>query len=276
MGAMMPILPEDEQVRGGVYLCQTGPCVSCGSCCGLYNVRGLSREGLRAVLVDRTRAFAAVPRSIDAILSFEQERLAREGDDSPIPDFHHCVFVGLIRDGGERVGCLLHPLADGNAGVDWRGLSFYGGAACKHFFCPTYDLLEARWKRLVRHAVDDWYAYGLIIPEHRLLAALLEAVEVRLGCELDQDDLSPNGQAALAELLCVKLDWQFRAPDTPLAWNFFSTRQTERPGFEADQPGDPLLLQVLRELNTLPENTAPALEHIEKLLDRTVAALSPK
>jgi hypothetical protein len=272
---MMPILPEDEQVRGGVYLCQTGPCTSCGSCCGLYNIRGLSREGLRAVLDERTRAFASVPRTIDAILAFEQERLALEGCDYPIPDFHHCAFVGLIRDGGERVGCLLHPLADGNAGVDWRGLSFYGGAACKHFFCPTYDRLEARWKRLVRHVVDDWYAYGLTIPEHRLLAALLGALEARLGHELAPEGLSPDGQSALAELLRVKIDWPLRGPDTPLAWNFFSTHRTERPGLDDGQSAD-MLLQALCELDTLPEHAAPALARLDELLSRTVSALSRK
>jgi hypothetical protein len=80
----------------------------------------------------------------------------------------------------------------------------------------------------------------------------------------------------LAELLRVKLDWPLRGPDTPLAWNFFSTQRTERPGFDANQPGDPLLLQALRELDTLPENTAPALERLEKLLDRAVASLSRK
>lgn len=275
MGAMMPILPEDEQVRGGVYLCQTGPCTSCGSCCGLYNVCGLSREGLRSVLIQRTEAFARVPRSIDAILAFEQERLDIEGRDHPIPDFHHCVFVGLIRDGGERVGCLLHPMADGNAGVDWRGLSFYGGAACKHFFCPTYDLLEARWKRLVRQVVDDWYAYGLIIPEHRLLAALLGAVETRLGRELAPDTLSPDGRTALEGLLRVKLDWPLRDADTPQAWNFFSTHRTERPGLDAVQPADPLL-QALHELDTRPEHATQALGRLEELLDRTVSALSRK
>jgi hypothetical protein len=272
----MPILPEDEQVRGKAYLCQTGPCVSCGSCCGLYNLVGLSREGLRSVLAQRTETFAAVPRTIDALLAFEQGRLALEGNDSPIQDFHHCVFVGLIRDGGERVGCLLHPLADGNRGVDWRGLSFYGGAACKHFFCPTYDQLEARWKRLVRDVVDDWYAYGLIIPEHRILAALLGTVEDRLGRELDPDALSREGLMALADLLRVKLDWPFRSADTPLAWNFFSTRRTERPQFDTEQPGDPLLLQALRELDTLPEHAVPALGRLEQLLDRAVTALSQK
>lgn len=123
----MPALPEDEQVRGHVYLCQTGPCVSCGSCCGLYNMADLSRERLHAILCARTDSFAAVPRSIDGILAFEEERMRIEGGPAPTKHFHHCVFVGLIRDEGERVGCLLHPLALDNRGIDWRGLSFTAG-----------------------------------------------------------------------------------------------------------------------------------------------------
>ena len=98
----MPNLPEDEQVRGQVYLCQTGPCVSCGSCCGLYNMADLSRERLLAILAERTDSFGAVPRTIDGILAFEQERLQRT--DHPVADFHHCVFVGLIPGEEEQIG----------------------------------------------------------------------------------------------------------------------------------------------------------------------------
>lgn len=275
MGAIMPILPEDEQVRGGVYLCQTGQCVSCGSCCGLYNIRGLSRAGLRAVLDDRTRAFASVPRRIDDILAFEQERLDLEGRDHPIPDFHHCVFVGLIRDGGERVGCLLHPLADGNAGVDWRGLSFYGGAACKHFFCPTYDLLDARRKRLVRDVVDDWYAYGLIIPEHRFLDAVLGELEDRLGAALRPEEMDEDARAAVRDVLRLKIDWPLRDPQTPLARNFFSTRDTERPA--RSYPQIPSRLgEVLRELDTPATNALAGAETLSALLDRAVSLLARK
>jgi len=269
----MPILPEDEQVRGGVYLCQTGPCVSCGSCCGLYNVPGLSRQRLRAVLDDRTRAFAAVPRTIDAILAFERHRLEHEGTDYPTDDFHHCVFVGLIDDGGERVGCLLHPLALGNGGVDWRGLSFYGGAACKHFFCPTYDNLEPRWKRLVRALLEDWYEYGLVIPEHRFLAAVLEELEARLGFSLDVEELREDGKNAIRNILRLKLDWPWRAPHAPLAWNFFSTRSTERPPF-AGETGDTRLDAIMRELDTLPEHAAEACGTLGALFAQAEAALA--
>lgn len=270
----MPTLPEDELVRGQVYLCQTGSRVSCGSCCGLYNMADLSRERLRAVLAERTELFAEVPRTVDAILAFEQQRMRAE-DGPPIADFHHCVFVGLIRDGGERVGCLLHPLASGNGGIDWRGLSFYGGAACKHFFCPSYDELEARFKRVAREVLDDWYEYGLIIPEHRFLQAALGAVESRLGLALDAAAVGPNGKRALAELLRLKLTWPYRDRGKPLALNFFSTRETARPVLLCDI-GDPRIHRILHELDTCPEHAQAAQARVRELLDRTAHALRPK
>jgi hypothetical protein len=273
----MPILPEDEQVRGGVYLCQTGACVSCGSCCGLYNIPGLSRDRLRAILAERTGSFAGTPRTIDAILTFEQDRLRVEGSDFPIPDFHHCVFVGLIQDGGERIGCLLHPLALGNGGVDWRGLSFYGGAACKYFFCPTYDELEPRYKRITREVLDDWYEYGLIIPEHRFLAALLGAVEDRLGAALDPERLCQEGRATLAELLRLKLSWPFRDRQAPLAWNFFSTKETHRLSLLGPEHAqDPGLRLLLHELETLPEHAEVAQRLLRDLLGRAADAVARK
>jgi hypothetical protein len=266
----MPARAEDSQVRGGVYLCQIGTCVSCGGCCGLYNRANLTRASLHAILAERTRDFARVPRTIDAILAFEQERLRIEGADAPMPDFHHCVFVGLIHDDGERVGCLLHPLARGNQGVDWRGLSFYGGAACKHFFCPTYDELEPRFKRMAREALDDWYAYGLIIPEHRFLAAVFGLLETALDRALDPDR---DDASLLRSLLLLRLDWPFGDPARPLGWNFFSTRQTERPDIPGAETRAPCVHAVLRELGTLPELAGRAALFLEEKIRDTALSL---
>ena len=36
----------DHRTPGEVYLCQISSTVSCGACCGLYNVKNLSREKL--------------------------------------------------------------------------------------------------------------------------------------------------------------------------------------------------------------------------------------
>ncbi len=273
----MIMLPEDARVPGGVYLCQAGPNLSCGGCCGLYNMTGLSREGLRAILLERTERFADVPRTVDDILAFEQERLVREGADYPIADFHHCVFVGLIQDDGERIGCLLHPLATGNKGVDWRGLSFYGGAACKLFFCPSYHEGDAPWKRAAREVIEDWFEYGLVAPEYRLNQALFEEVEARAGRPIDPDSLDPDLKSALAALFRVKVDWPFRAPATPLAWNFFSTKDTARPDLPAQiLVNAPRMRAILRELDTPPEQATAAAAMAEERIERVVEALRRK
>ncbi|NLW82399.1 MAG: hypothetical protein GXY42_12130 [Desulfovibrionales bacterium] len=273
MKITMPILSEDEQVRGGVYLCQVGNRISCGSCCGLYNLRGVTREGLRQLLLQRAAEFAKVPRKIDAILGFALDRSVLEGQDHPVPEFHHCVFAGMITNDGERIGCMLHPLAAGNCGVDWRGLSFYGGAACRLYFCPTYAELEPRWKLLVRAGLEDWFEYGLIIPEHRFIAAALGALEARLQRTIGLSVLSDHSLTAVARLLRTRLDWPFRNPDAPLAWNFFSTRLTDRPECDAGPSIDPLIGRMLRELDTLPKHAREAAMLLEELLARTASAI---
>lgn len=271
----MTIVSEDD-VRGGVYLCQVGGSVSCGGCCGLYNIRDLQRERLRTTLAKRTAEFAHIPRNVAAILAFAQDRMSAEGSDHPLLDLHHCVFVGLIQDGGERVGCLLHPLATGNRGVDWRGLSFYGGAACKYFFCPTYDHLQPRWKHVVRAVIDDWYAYGLIIPEHRFISAVLGAVEERLGRPLDLRTMPTESKSAIARLLTFRIDWPFRKENTHAAWNFFSTKDTDRPERLGDVRHPHLLLrQALRELDTAPENAKTGALLLEEMIHSCVQSINP-
>lgn len=266
-------LPEDSTVRGGVYLCQVGTCVSCGSCCGLYNIPNLSRDRLHGFLKERTERFTSVPRTIDTILAFEQERIVAEGASYPIQEFHHCVFVGLIQDQGERIGCLLHPLAGGNNDVDWRGLSYYGGAACKHFFCPSYDELPTRFKMIARTALTDWYDYGLIIVEHRLLAALFEMLENMLGKEFALENSNEAGRIAVTNLLRLKSKWPYRRHDTHLAHNFFSTKATARVELAVPTTVTHLEQIILQELDTDPTSLEQALTDLRKQMEQAIIAL---
>ena len=201
-------------VPGGVYLCQVSETISCGACCGLYNVADASRPALEAMLALRTERFSRLPRRMDAILSFGEQTAAAEGQPRPYPDFHHCPYLGLIGAGHTRVGCLLHPLAEGNQGVDFRGLSEYGGMACRIYFCPATHRLPERYKAILRGVFDNWYDYGLVVTERHLVAALLAEVERHLGRPLDPGPLirQPAHIAALAALLAIKRQWPFRDP----------------------------------------------------------------
>ena len=206
-----------------VYLCQISPHVSCGACCGLYNVSDPSRENLEAMLMRRTRWFAEVPRTVAGIDAFKTSVEGTEPQERPFPDFHHCTFLGMIEEDGRRVGCLLHPLAKGNEGLDWRGLSYYGGMACRTYFCPSVRHLPVRWLTAVRQSMDHWYLHGLVVTERWLLAALFTELENRLGRVINSADFSKPGPAAalVTTLATLKLNWPFRRQGATGVCNYF-------------------------------------------------------
>jgi hypothetical protein len=206
-----------------VYLCQTGPDVSCGACCGLYNVADPSAEAMEAMLVRRTRWFAGVPRTVEGIDAFKARVEKVEPHQRPFPDFHHCPYLGMIENEGRRVGCLLHPLAAGNHGVDWRGLSYYGGMACRTYFCPSVKYLPARWLTALRQSMDHWYLHGLIVTERFLLAAFFETLEQRLAKPVNEADFSTGSAPAalLVEFARLKLEWPFRRQEAFGVANYF-------------------------------------------------------
>ena len=221
----------DNRTPGQVYLCQVSPTVSCGACCGLYNIKQLSREKLTRMLEARTGRFAKVPRTVDTIDRFALETHRTEGRQRPMKNFHHCPFLGLIGPANRTVGCLLHPLADGNAGIDWRGLSYYGAMACATYFCPTCRELVPAHKRLIRQATDNWYDYGLMITETDMLATFINQVEQRLKRPVDGRDLerSPLAAAAIRHFLAIKTDWPFRDPERGRPANFFFNKKEYQP-----------------------------------------------
>ncbi|GBC59843.1 hypothetical protein DENIS_0784 [Desulfonema ishimotonii] len=262
----------DAAVPGGVYLCQAGEQISCGACCGLYNVADVSRETLTEMLRYRTETFATVPRDVDAILAFRAAIEARENQERPFPEFHHCPYIGLIGDNMSRVGCLLHPLADGNGGVDFRGLSFYGGMACRIYFCPTCREVPQVYKEIVRAVSDDWYSHGLIVTEARMITAFFEESERRAGRPLQQADITevPMRVKAVREFLNLKSDWPFRPATSPAPSNyFFEDRLYPRPPVRyptANQP--PSRYDILfRELESVFESP-DELRRAENLMDR--------
>lgn len=205
------------------HLCQVNSHVSCGACCGLYNVADPSRPALVKMLAARTKAFHAAPRTVEAIFQYKGETQKREGQERPMPDFHHCPFLGFVGPDRATVGCLLHPQADGNQDMDFRSLSYYGGMTCHIYFCPATRLLPERYKQILRIVLDDWYLYGLVVTETKLLTALFEELETRLGRELYAADFTTlrSRREALKHLFLLRVSWPFRAPHNHRLANYF-------------------------------------------------------
>ena len=232
-----PIAPLHEQQVDDDYLCQVGASVSCGACCGLYNVMDASRLALERMLAERTRRFATVVRTIDGIMQFRASIEASENQQRPLPDFHHCPFLGLVGSCKETVGCMLHPLEPQNRGMDFRSLSHYGGMACHVYFCPAARLLPTRCKQIVRTVVSDWYLYGLLVTEHRLLKAIFDEIEQRLNRRVFMDDFTHNEKAreALYNLFLLRVSWPFRRPGPLRLVNyFFNDHRHPRPSIDPD------------------------------------------
>jgi hypothetical protein len=274
--------PPEPVVPGGVYLCQVNESVSCGACCGLYNRPDATRGHLQELLGYRTETFRQVARNIDAIDAFRLEMERREQCARPYVDFYACPFLGLIGPDCSRPGCLLHPLADENSGIDYRGLSFYGGLACRDYFCPTYRNLPAVHKEIVKTVCTDWYLYGLVITEERLLAAMFGQIENRLSRPLAPADISVSRRArdALRELFGAKLAWPYHGPGWQGPGNYFFNDGLYLPApIDYDRLGARPSAHdgILRELSSVFESAAQLAQAetlIENLITRVLSGVA--
>jgi hypothetical protein len=266
---------------GGVYLCQVNDSISCAACCGLYNMANTEKAHLTALLTERSRSFSRTPRSIEAIDAFANQVLITESQERPFDDFHHCPFIGLIGGPDYRVGCLLHPMGAGNNGVDYRGMSYYGGMACRTYFCPTHYHLSPDYKKILRLVLPDWYLYGLIVTEKNLVQALFRRVENRFQCALIPDLFrnNPTASQKLVDLLAIKCDWPFRPTKAnTICHYFFTDNPAPRPAVdydglgEAPSPWDDVFVELVSEFQS-PAQLRRAEQLIEERVQAVVEAL---
>jgi hypothetical protein len=184
-------------------LCQPGGGASCGACCGLYNFRDHSREGLHRVLARQTEALAATPRTPEAF----RETVAQLRKTQPAPAFAQvrvCPALGFLDGAPERVGCLAHPLQTG--GADLRDCGVYTSEICQSFECPSFIWLTDAQARLVRAACPDWYLYGLIITDVEFVRGVLGRLEALLARPVDPDAIlrTPAALEAIRAVFALK------------------------------------------------------------------------
>jgi len=216
-----------------LHLCQPESQKSCGWCCGLYNTHHASRNELVCKLRARTKEFATTNRNLAAIQRFSETTREKEKDRFFDPDFYACEFVGFLDSGETRVGCMLHPLAQGNQSIDWRGLSFHGAMACQGFFCRSYRELSRIEKWVILGTIHDWYLYGLIISDTDYARTFFQLVEERVGQSIDTVNLvAPPASRLVHEFFHWKIDWPYRNHDpNPIPCSSF-------PFSRADQAND--------------------------------------
>ncbi len=182
--------------------------MSCAACCGLYNVTDASEDSMYAELRRRSALMASIGRKVNDLLDFKEFIRGANGLAQLDPDIHVCEFIGFLDTEERTLGCLLHPCARGNDGVDLRGLCHYGAMACKSFYCPAWKDMPPRVKNMVAMIAPDSRAYGLLATDASFSLSMIRLLEIRLGHELAPQSLKmPDLKQRLSRLLSLKYDW---------------------------------------------------------------------
>ncbi len=112
--------------------------VSCGACCGLFNLALADYAARRALLAERSAEFATTDFARPATLVAYRAR--REAAEAAIgrrdPEVYVCPFLGDL-DGAGRAGCLIHPSRSGDPNS--QNYSFYGASICLAYDCRNKE-----------------------------------------------------------------------------------------------------------------------------------------
>ncbi|MCU0847760.1 MAG: hypothetical protein MUD12_07715 [Spirochaetes bacterium] len=133
----------------GTILCQPDPGKGCSACCGLFNLKDISRENLVKFLSGDRQGLFDVDGPIDWAPGKEMVRDITS---------HVCPHQGFT--GIARPGCRSHPLS---CGADLRDSSLFGKKICDSFFCPAHYILGDAEKKILISSLDDWYAYSIAV-----------------------------------------------------------------------------------------------------------------
>ncbi|UCG12133.1 MAG: hypothetical protein JSU72_16760 [Deltaproteobacteria bacterium] len=241
----------------------------------MYNVKEEGRESLSHKLRRRTERLAGTERTVTGILDFSKQTTAEERSQWIDQTFYSCEFVGFLDSGETRVGCMLHPSAKGNGGVDWRGLSIHGTMACQGFFCRAFRELNSIEVGVILESINDWYLYGLVISDVDFAKVFFRMARERLGRLLDPAMLrSPLLLEVALEFFNWRIDWPHRGSTRDSDAGHSSERvQGKQDGLESRSPYHSnntmdLLLQKLDSAFDSPAERQSAVMTIEQLFSR--------
>ena len=113
--------------------------VSCGACCGIYNLDIADAKGYDKLLKQRSIKLKEISlKDRQALLAYRhrQERVEaklRRRD----PEIYVCPFLAYLDLDHKRIGCMIHPCRTGQS--DSQDLSFYGASICRNYDCPNKE-----------------------------------------------------------------------------------------------------------------------------------------
>ncbi|TGL08506.1 hypothetical protein EHQ43_05565 [Leptospira bouyouniensis] len=141
--------------------------VSCGACCGLFNLKLTTKEYTN-LLLERTNEFK---KTVDFSIrhSFPIYRKDRETKEGSIPKkdemTYNCPFLGYVDETKHRIGCMIHPIFTGDPKS--QNFSFYGTSICQAYDCKTKEgALADLWEDLFVEIAKDSIEFSFLSADH--------------------------------------------------------------------------------------------------------------
>jgi len=162
---------------------------------------------------------------VEALIRFQSTIRAIEIDSPLDPSIYVCEFTGFVDKDRFTPGCLLHPTAAGNGGIDLRGLCHYGSMACTSFYCPAWEELWAEERGVVLGLLDDWHLYGLVINDLDFVKSLFALLRLRVGSPLSEPRVLAGPAAEVVmEMLAWKVSWPWKGDSLIRASRYYCKR----------------------------------------------------
>jgi hypothetical protein len=147
--------------------------VSCGSCCGLFNLK-LDVNGYKKLLLERTNLFS---RTVDftkrhTIAAFRQSREQIESEIAKQDEMtYNCPYLGYVEEKKTKIGCMIHPIFTGDPKS--QNFSFYGTSICQAYDCKNKEhLVSDRIESLFQKVAKDSIEYSHLAADHILVFAI--------------------------------------------------------------------------------------------------------
>ncbi|TGK95663.1 hypothetical protein EHQ30_03235 [Leptospira brenneri] len=147
--------------------------VSCGACCGLFNLK-LQPKEFKTLLLERTEEFQTTV-NFEVRHSFPIFRKNRETKETHIPKkddmTYNCPFLGYVDTSKQRIGCMIHPIFTGDPKS--QNFSFYGASICQAYDCKNKEsALADLWESLFVEMAKDSVEYSFLSADHIFVGAL--------------------------------------------------------------------------------------------------------
>lgn len=147
--------------------------VSCGACCGLFNLK-VSIPEYKEILKERTDQFKSTV-NFDVRHSFPIYRKNREEKESGYPkkddSTYNCPFLGYVDESNKKIGCMIHPIFTKDPKS--QNFSFYGTSICQAYDCKNKESdISKDWEDLFLELSDSSAEYSFLASDHIFATAI--------------------------------------------------------------------------------------------------------